>query len=159
MKVNPCVKVDRNKTSSRARILSDSEIPKFWNAFDSVGPVEGMALKMILLTGQRPGEVSHMRTEHLTPKTKSASVFSLEAIKKGVAIRVPKLDRGKDNEENEHINAILRGSLNMVAAMLKMNARIPITNPGGVDPTEADKLDYDKALQEIAEGIKLQLQE
>jgi hypothetical protein len=78
---------------------------------------------------------------------------------KGVAIRVPKLDRGKDNEENEHINAILRGSLNMVAAMLKMNARIPITNLGGVDPTEADKLDYDKALQEIAEGIKLQLQE
>jgi integrase len=67
VKVNPCVKVDRNKTKPRARILSDSEIPKFWNAFDSVGPVEGMALKMILLTGQRPGEVSHMRTEHLTP--------------------------------------------------------------------------------------------
>jgi hypothetical protein len=77
---------------------------------------------------------------------------------KGIAIRVPKLERGKGNEENEHINAILRGSLNMVAAMLKMNAQIPLDNRGGEDPTEADKHDYDKALQEIGEGIELQLE-
>jgi integrase len=68
VKVNPCSKVDRNKTTIRERILSDSEIPQFWTAFDDaslVSLVEGMALKMILLTGQRPGEVAHMRTEHI----------------------------------------------------------------------------------------------
>jgi integrase len=65
VKINPCWKVDRNETTARERILSDSEIPKFWAAFDNVGLVEGAALKMILLTGQRPGEVAHMRTEHL----------------------------------------------------------------------------------------------
>jgi integrase len=60
---NPCIGIERNPTSSRERILSDSEIPAFWEAFDSV--YEGSALKVLLLTGQRPGEVSHMRTEHI----------------------------------------------------------------------------------------------
>jgi len=63
--INPCQKVERNATTKRERILSDSEIPKFWKAFDEIGSIEGMALKMILLTGQRPGEVAHMRTEHI----------------------------------------------------------------------------------------------
>ena len=60
---NPCQQVERNTTASRERILSDSEIPQFWAAFDDV--FEGALLKMILLTGQRPGEVRHMRTEHI----------------------------------------------------------------------------------------------
>jgi integrase len=65
IKVNPCQKVERNDTKKRERILSDSEIPKFWTAFDDAGLVESTALKIILLTGQRPGEVRHMRREHI----------------------------------------------------------------------------------------------
>jgi integrase len=61
---NPCRDVDRNPTATRERVLSDGEIPKFWAAFDSAG-VTGTALKLILLTGQRPGEVAHMRFEHI----------------------------------------------------------------------------------------------
>jgi integrase len=63
--VNPCTLIERNPTRSRERVLSDGEIPKFWAAFDSAGLVRSMALKMILLTGQRPGEVAHMRREHI----------------------------------------------------------------------------------------------
>jgi integrase len=63
--VNPCVGVDRNTVRSRERILSDSEIPKFWVAFDTVGLIRGSALKLILLLGQRPGEICCMRREHL----------------------------------------------------------------------------------------------
>lgn len=63
--VNPCALVKRNDTKSRERVLSDSEIPKFWTAFDSAGLVQSTALKMILLTGQRPGEVVHMHREHI----------------------------------------------------------------------------------------------
>jgi integrase len=63
--VNPCALVKRNDTKSRERVLSDSEIPKFWTAFDAAGLVQSTALKMILLTGQRPGEVIHMRREHI----------------------------------------------------------------------------------------------
>ena len=64
--VNPCLLVRRNAVTSRDRILSDDELPKFWSAFDDAGLVCGSALKMILLTGQRPGEVANMRRDHIT---------------------------------------------------------------------------------------------
>jgi integrase len=63
--VNPCHGVERNETKSRERVLSDTELPSFWETFDEVGLVRASALKVILLTGQRPGEVAHMRWEHL----------------------------------------------------------------------------------------------
>lgn len=63
--VNPCAQVERNPTRARERVLSDREIPKFWAAFDSAGLVASSALKVILLTGQRPGEVARMRREHI----------------------------------------------------------------------------------------------
>src|SRR2546430_4797303 len=62
---NPCRGVERNETRSRERILSGSEIPRFWSAFDDAGLVASSALKVILLSGQRPGEVAHMRHEHI----------------------------------------------------------------------------------------------
>ena len=61
---NPARGVERNTTTSRERILSDSEIPIFWRAFGEAGMV-GKALKVLLLVGQRPGEVAHMRREHV----------------------------------------------------------------------------------------------
>ena len=63
--VNPCRGVERNATRSRERVLADGEVPQFWAAFDDAGLVVSSALKMILLTGQRPGEVAHMRREHI----------------------------------------------------------------------------------------------
>jgi integrase len=63
--VNPCTGIERNPTQSRERILSDSEIPMFWSTFDDAGLIVGTALKLILLSGQRPGEVAHMRREHI----------------------------------------------------------------------------------------------
>ena len=65
VKENPCRLVQRNETKSRERVLSDSEVPLFWAAFDDGGLLRSSALKMILLTGQRPGEVLHMRFEHI----------------------------------------------------------------------------------------------
>jgi integrase len=55
---NPCKGIERNATKSRERILSDSELPLFWAKLTP-------ALRVVLLTGQRPGEVSHMRREHI----------------------------------------------------------------------------------------------
>ena len=64
VKLNPCKKITRNEKSSRERVLSNSEIPLFWEKFGELG-LGGVALKVLLLTGQRPGEVEHMRTEHI----------------------------------------------------------------------------------------------
>jgi integrase len=62
---NPCRGIERNATVSRQRVLSDTEVPLFWQAFGQAG-VAGMALQVLLLTGQRPGEVAHMRHDHVT---------------------------------------------------------------------------------------------
>lgn len=58
---NPCAGIRRNPTKSRERVLTDIEIRDFWRAFTELGYPSGHALKLILLTGQRPGEVTHMR--------------------------------------------------------------------------------------------------
>jgi integrase len=55
---NPCSGVERNDTTSRERVLSDSEIAVFWPYLD-------VPLKLVLLTGQRPGEVAHLHREHV----------------------------------------------------------------------------------------------
>jgi integrase len=51
--------VDRNPTKDRERVLSNAEVALLWPKLDP-------ALKLILLTGQRPGEVSAMQRDHIT---------------------------------------------------------------------------------------------
>jgi integrase len=63
--VNPCRGVERNATVSRERVLSDAEVPLFWQAFSEAGTA-GAALQVLLLTGQRPGEVTRMRYDQVT---------------------------------------------------------------------------------------------
>jgi integrase len=62
---NPCKLVPNYPTKTRERVLSDSELPQFWKAFGELDQTRGAALKAILLLGQRPGEVAHMRYEHI----------------------------------------------------------------------------------------------
>ena len=63
--INPCLGIDRNPTKSRERVLSDRELPRFWAAFDDAGLARSSALRLILLTGQRPGEVRQMRWQDI----------------------------------------------------------------------------------------------
>ncbi len=58
---NPAHGVESNKAKPRERHLSDAEIPAFWTGIEEAGPVRAAALRMLLLTGQRPVEVGHMR--------------------------------------------------------------------------------------------------
>jgi integrase len=62
---NPAHGIERNLTHKRERVLSDSELPLVWQALDDVDPVRASALRLILLTGQRPGEVQHMCWEDI----------------------------------------------------------------------------------------------
>jgi len=55
---NPCLGIEKHDTTSRERVLSDAELAAFW-------PHLGAALRMILLTGQRPGEVAHLNSKHI----------------------------------------------------------------------------------------------
>jgi integrase len=63
--VNPCAGIERRETSERERVLDDGEVPRVWAALRDVDPVKCLALRTVLLTGQRPGEVAAMRREHV----------------------------------------------------------------------------------------------
>jgi integrase len=58
IKINPCSRVEQNETAARERVLSDTEIAAFYSLLTP-------QLRMILLTGQRPGEVQHMRLKDI----------------------------------------------------------------------------------------------
>jgi integrase len=63
--LNPVKGVDRSYTNERERTLNNDELPLFWEAFGEEGPV-GVALKLVLLTGARPGEVANFKRRHLS---------------------------------------------------------------------------------------------
>lgn len=51
---------------ARDRVLTDQEIALLWPALDGLDGAMGLALKALLLTGQRPGEVLGMTRSELT---------------------------------------------------------------------------------------------
>ena len=63
---NPCTQVRApGKERQRERVLNDNEIRAVWHVFDELGPVMGGVFKVQLATGQRGGEVKHMRWSDL----------------------------------------------------------------------------------------------
>lgn len=99
-------KIDpRMKSAPRRRVLTDVEIKALWNGVDDspLHRLTAIALKMVLLTGQRPGEVAGMRwdevegnvwiipasrrgktdTSHLVPLTSTAMDLLAEAREEG----------------------------------------------------------------------------
>lgn len=68
---SPLIGMRRGKEVSRSRVLTNEEIQTFWNCLDlertdiDIFHLVKIALKAILLTGQRPGEVVGMKWEHI----------------------------------------------------------------------------------------------
>lgn len=68
---SPLAGMRRGKEKPRARVLTDDEIKSFWNALSferediDIYRLTKLALKAILLTGQRPGEVAGMAWKEL----------------------------------------------------------------------------------------------
>jgi integrase len=58
---------DPLKANVRGRILDQDEIRDFWNNVEGAGVhrLTALALKMVLVTGQRPGEVAGMREDEI----------------------------------------------------------------------------------------------
>ena len=60
--VDPCTHVKQpTREKSRERVLSDEEIQALWKDLDNRSEPAASIYRMILLTGQRPGEVKAMR--------------------------------------------------------------------------------------------------
>lgn len=68
---SPCVRIRKTAEKGRNRVLADNELKILWEALDldnkdvDIYRQTKLALKMILLTGQRPGEVCGMRYDEI----------------------------------------------------------------------------------------------
>jgi integrase len=62
---NPCRGIEHHKVRSSKRFLTNDEIRAVWALFDALELYPAYALKLILITAQRPGEVCAMRWEHV----------------------------------------------------------------------------------------------
>src|SRR5262249_44821196 len=69
---------------ARDRVLSDDEIVKLWAACETIGGTAGPAIKLLLLTGQRCGEVVGLRRSEI-----NGDVWTLSA------------DRTKNKQKHE----------------------------------------------------------
>ncbi len=58
---SPAVRIKPEKETERDRVLNDNEIGAVWSAFDQLGYPFGPLFKLLLVTGQRRGEVAAMR--------------------------------------------------------------------------------------------------
>lgn len=67
---NPCDKIKKPaKHGTRARVLSDDELKAVWHALETEAYPFGEMTKLLVLTGQRRGEVSQMRWSQLDLKS------------------------------------------------------------------------------------------
>ena len=89
---SPLAGMRRGKENSRSRVLTDAEIKSLWNCLDlertdiDIFRLVKLALKAILLTGQRPGEVTGMTWAELEG---NVWIIPKERTKNGEENRVP----------------------------------------------------------------------
>ena len=89
IEVNPITGLSpRGKTISRERILTDQEIPTFLEAAECEGYPFGCVYMLLLLTGQRRGEVSGMRWSELDLPQRTWAIPAARS-KNGVTHQVP----------------------------------------------------------------------
>jgi integrase len=88
---SPCISIPSpGKKGQRDRFLSEDEIRVFWEKLETapVSDVTKRALKFILVTGQRSGEVVAIQSRHIDLK-KQLWVIPAELTKNGLSHRVP----------------------------------------------------------------------
>jgi integrase len=67
IKASPCAGVKPPaKEQARDRVLDDAEVKALWRACDGIGGAAGSAVKLMLLTGQRCGEVVGMKRSEIS---------------------------------------------------------------------------------------------
>jgi integrase len=100
---SPCTRIRKIHENGRSRVLTDAEIKALWNSLDienkavDMYAITKLALKVILLTGQRPGEVCGMAWDEI-----NGDIWNIpaERMKGNEPHRVPLTDMTRDIIEN-----------------------------------------------------------
>ncbi|TCO83000.1 integrase [Plasticicumulans lactativorans] len=122
---NPLAGIKRSKSEPRERALNDAEVRAVWCGLDTSGIHRGtvLALKLILATGQRPGEVAGLAWREIDD-----DVWTLPAArtKNGRAHRVP-------------LSALALGLLEDARALAGTSAYVFPSPQRRVEQPEADR--------------------
>lgn len=131
---NPCRGVANNPTTSRERVPSDEELRILWREADAHGLLVSTALKVLLLVGQRPGEVRRMRREHINNNFWEMPGERIEQLrwpgtknKKSHRVWLPAAARELIAEVNGHdltAGPIFNGTVNLDKAMRAISAHL-----------------------------------
>ena len=69
LKSSPCIGIKKSPQKSRDRVLSDDELAKIWNRAKEIGHPYGTIVELLILTGQRAGEIAALRWEWIGQDT------------------------------------------------------------------------------------------
>ncbi|MEQ1671523.1 MAG: site-specific integrase, partial [Hyphomicrobium sp.] len=73
--ISPCMKVKKPaKHGSRARVLTEAELKALWMMLNDEGYPFGVMTKLLILTGQRRGEVTQMRWSQIDMTAKTWTI-------------------------------------------------------------------------------------
>lgn len=95
---NPALGIRKSgKEKARERALTADEVRIFWQALENIRLRHGNMLKLVLLSGQRPGEVAGMRWDELDLDNPNGAVWVLPGtrVKTGQEHRIPITDMMK----------------------------------------------------------------
>jgi integrase len=124
----------RTKEIAKERVLTDEEIRSFWQATERAAPAFRDTLRLILLTGQRPGECAGIRGDEVDL---AAGVWTIPA--------------GRTKNKIEHSIPLVGRALGVVSRLVTERGRTGplIVTPRGKELTSQNLA---KAMQALREG-------
>jgi integrase len=133
--VNPVTGLrKRTQEMAKERVLSDSEIQIFWKAAGDASPAYRDTLRLILLTGQRPGECAGIRAEEVDLKSGRWTIPA-----------------SRTKNKIEHTIPLLGQALEIVARLADGKRTGPlIVTPRGKELTSQNLA---KAMEALREGV------
>ncbi len=69
LKTSPCVGIKKPPQKSRDRVLTDDELRKVWKRAEELGHPYGTIVQLLILTGQRSGEIAALQWEWVADET------------------------------------------------------------------------------------------
>jgi integrase len=86
LSASPCAGLKKQSYQPRERVLSDGELAKVWSTAEQIGYPYGTIVRLLILTGQRSGEIAALRWEWIG---EGAITIPSETTKNGRATTIP----------------------------------------------------------------------
>jgi integrase len=69
IRISPCVGIKKPPQKSRDRVLDDDELGKVWRTAEAIGYPYGTIVQLLILTGQRSGEIAALQWDWIVDDT------------------------------------------------------------------------------------------